>query len=74
MGTCPVPGPRPTGGQRLAHAGVSGETRTVVTWKGHAMGVGRVDSLRQWMRGIGVGVGPVRIRRDSDAVMARIAG
>ena len=33
MGTCPVPGPRPTGGQRLAHAGVSGETRAVVTWK-----------------------------------------
>ena len=33
MGTCPVPGPRPTGGQRLAHAGVSGETCMVVTWK-----------------------------------------
>ena len=40
MGTCPVPGPRPTGGHRLAHAGVSGETRAVVTWRGHAKGLG----------------------------------
>ena len=39
MGTCPVSGPRPTGGQRLAHAGVSGETHAVVTWKGHAIGL-----------------------------------
>ena len=37
--TCPVPGPRLTGGQRLAHAGVSGETPAVVTWKGHAIGL-----------------------------------
>ena len=39
MGTCPVSGPRPTGGQRLAHAGVSGNTCAVVTWKGHAIGL-----------------------------------
>ena len=42
--------------------------------EGSCQGVGRVDSLRQSMRGIGVGVGPVRIRRDSSAGMARIAG
>ena len=34
------PRPRSTGGQRLAHAGVSGETRAVVTWRGHAKGLG----------------------------------
>ena len=73
MGTCPVPGPRSTGGQRLAHAGVSGETCAVVTWKS-CQGVGRVDSLRRLMRGIGAGVGPVRVRRYSGAVMARIPG
>ena len=39
MWTCPVPGPRPTGGQRLAHAGVSGETPAVVTWRGKAKGL-----------------------------------
>ena len=33
------PGPRPTGGQRLAHAGVSGATRAVVTRRGHAKGL-----------------------------------
>ena len=37
--TCPVPGPRPTGGQPLAHPGVSGETHAVVTGKYHAMGL-----------------------------------
>ena len=27
--------PRPTGGQRWAHASVSGEPRVVATWGGH---------------------------------------
>ena len=68
-------GPRAAAHRRptSAHAGVSGETCAVVTWKS-CQGVGRVDSLRQWMRGIGVGVGPVRVRRYSGAGMARIAG
>ena len=73
MGTCPVPGPRPTGGQPLAHAGVSGDTRAVVTWKvmprgwtsGQPAAIGEGDWGGRW---------PVRVRRYSGAGMARIAG
>ena len=73
MWTCLVPGRGPLAVNLGSRCRLRGDPRGGDLERS-CQGVGRVDSLRQSVRGIGVGVGPVRVRRYSGAGMARIAG
>ena len=68
------PGRGPPAANPWLTAGVSGDTRTVVTWKVMPRGwTSGQPAANQW-GDIGVGDGPVRVRRYSGAGVARIAG